>query len=161
MIMKPASHKKRNIIIILSIIFALLLAGAGAYFFYFKKTLNATSYEACVAAGNPVMEAFPPQCKTPDGKTFTDTNATTTLEGTAVCLPHKDTDGPQTLECAIGIKTIDGTYYGISGDKERKLSDIAGSDQKIRVTGTVENVNHSIYNITQLISVKSVEEITE
>lgn len=28
-------------------------------------------YEECVAAGNPVMETYPPQCRTKDGKIFT------------------------------------------------------------------------------------------
>jgi hypothetical protein len=29
------------------------------------------SYEECVAAGNPVLESYPPQCTTKDGQTFT------------------------------------------------------------------------------------------
>src|SRR3989344_5871135 len=29
-----------------------------------------TNYEECVAAGNPVMESNPPQCRTPEGETF-------------------------------------------------------------------------------------------
>lgn len=28
------------------------------------------SFEACVAAGNPVMESYPRQCRTPDGQLF-------------------------------------------------------------------------------------------
>jgi hypothetical protein len=28
------------------------------------------SFEDCVAAGNPVMESYPEQCRTPDGQTF-------------------------------------------------------------------------------------------
>ena len=28
------------------------------------------SFEACVAAGNPVMESYPAQCMTPGGKSF-------------------------------------------------------------------------------------------
>jgi hypothetical protein len=36
-----------------------------------------------------------------------------TLSGFETCLPHKDTSGPQTLECALGIKTDDGTYYAL------------------------------------------------
>jgi hypothetical protein len=33
------------------------------------------------------------------------------LTGEYVCLPHVNTDGPQTDECAIGIKTEAGEYY--------------------------------------------------
>lgn len=37
----------------------------------------------------------------------------TTLVGEHTCLPHADTSGPQTLECALGIKTDDGNYYAL------------------------------------------------
>ncbi len=35
-----------------------------------EKTIN--SFEECVAKGYPVLESYPRQCKTPDGKTFTE-----------------------------------------------------------------------------------------
>ncbi|MFA6094842.1 MAG: hypothetical protein WC757_03080 [Candidatus Paceibacterota bacterium] len=34
-----------------------------------------------------------------------------TLSGTTVCLPHKETAGPQTLECSFGLKTDAGEHY--------------------------------------------------
>jgi hypothetical protein len=37
-----------------------------------------------------------------------------TLSGTYVCLPHLDTSGPQTEECAFGLKTDDGVYYAVN-----------------------------------------------
>ncbi|MEZ4103634.1 MAG: hypothetical protein R3B55_03770 [Candidatus Paceibacterota bacterium] len=36
-----------------------------------------------------------------------------TLTGVQTCLPHKDTSGPQTLECAIGMKIDSGEYYAL------------------------------------------------
>lgn len=36
-----------------------------------------------------------------------------TLTGEVVCLPHKDTDGPTTLECAYGLKTDVGEHYAL------------------------------------------------
>lgn len=36
------------------------------------------------------------------------------LTGTFVCLPHKDTTGPQTEECAFGIKTDAGVHYAVN-----------------------------------------------
>ena len=36
-----------------------------------------------------------------------------TLSGEYICLPHKNTNGPQTLECALGIKTEAGEYYAV------------------------------------------------
>lgn len=38
------------------------------------------------------------------------------FEGEVVCLPHRDTSGPTTLECAYGVKTDDGKYYGLDGE---------------------------------------------
>jgi len=40
---------------------------------------------------------------------------TSVYEGEVVCLPHRDTSGPTTLECAYGVKTDDGKYYGLDG----------------------------------------------
>mgnify|MGYP005839159459 CR=1 FL=1 len=34
-------------------------------------TGNINSFEECAKAGYPVMEIYPPQCKTPDGRIFT------------------------------------------------------------------------------------------
>lgn len=36
-----------------------------------------------------------------------------TLSGTYVCLPHIDTEGPQTEECALGMHADDGKYYAL------------------------------------------------
>lgn len=35
-----------------------------------KKPKIITSFEECAAAGYPIAVTYPPQCKTPDGKTF-------------------------------------------------------------------------------------------
>jgi hypothetical protein len=40
-----------------------------------------------------------------------------TLQGEVVCLPHADTSGPQTLECAYGFKGDDGNYYALRDDQ--------------------------------------------
>lgn len=37
-----------------------------------------------------------------------------TLSGEIICLPHKDTKGPQTLECAIGLTTNQGDNYALN-----------------------------------------------
>lgn len=37
-----------------------------------------------------------------------------TLSGTYVCLPHTNTEGPQTMECAFGLETDDGEFYAVN-----------------------------------------------
>jgi hypothetical protein len=80
-------------------------------------------------------------------------------EGVLVCLPHKDTDGPMTLECAYGLKAGDGTHYALDAKalapgaitalptnkpvsvagRIRSLSEIQGSSlEKYDVQGMIE-----------------------
>ncbi len=42
------------------------------------------------------------------------TSKPVTLTGVYGCLPHLDTTGPQTEECAFGFKTDDGVYYAVN-----------------------------------------------
>jgi hypothetical protein len=51
---------------------------------------------------------------TSDSRDLDPTPRTVTLSGTYVCLPHLDTTGPQTMECAFGLKTDDGVYYAVN-----------------------------------------------
>ena len=54
--------------LILSIIAGVLLQISAVGQRHFTPQI--TSYADCVAAGNPVLESYPSQCKTPDGHTF-------------------------------------------------------------------------------------------
>lgn len=47
----------------------------------------------------------------------------TVVSGEIVCLPHINTSGPQTMECAYGIKDTEGHYY--------ELLDIAPNNQNV------------------------------
>lgn len=53
-----------------------VLLGLALYFTNTNKTDDSngpsvSNFEECVEADYPVMESYPPQCKTPDGRTFT------------------------------------------------------------------------------------------
>lgn len=143
------------VIIIITLI-VLAGAGIGAYF-YIQRTKPVNSYDECVAAGHTILTSYPEQCMGPDGKYFTNPNAAVTLEGVAVCLPNKNSSGPNTLECAVGLKTDDGTYYGISGDTSHQLSSETGSNRRVKVSGNIEPSTDTPYTITQLIAVSKIE----
>lgn len=62
---------------IASIIIVILSVAAGYYLFHIRSIKPAaaiTSFEDCARAGYPILETYPEQCKTPDGKTFTNIN---------------------------------------------------------------------------------------
>lgn len=54
-------------------VLVILLVGATLFVFLNKRAAvkEISSFKECVAAGYPILESYPPQCTTPDGKTFT------------------------------------------------------------------------------------------
>jgi len=62
-------NKNTSLIIILAILAA---AGIGLYYAFFKEkpVPQVSNFEECANAGYPIMESYPRQCRTPDGRTF-------------------------------------------------------------------------------------------
>jgi len=57
---------------IIAVFVALLIVGVILWKYQgVTKKQNINSFEECSQAGFPIMESFPEQCRTPDGKTFT------------------------------------------------------------------------------------------
>jgi|GEM_PF-714304 len=55
-------------------VLAVVLIGLGAWAVFgmsAKDYSTITSYDECAAAGYPIIESFPEQCRTPDGRSFT------------------------------------------------------------------------------------------
>lgn len=127
---------KRKILITIGIVIILGAGGAAFYFSgLFDKVFNP-------APAQPVEQV-------------------TTIKGQVVCLPHKNEDGPTTLECAIGLHSNDDKYYGLSGSTGSDLAGAAGSDKKVKVTGTLQEQASDKYKMSGIIAVKSFEFITE
>jgi hypothetical protein len=151
---------KRKTILIIAAILAITCVAVG-YFIWHNQSLkeNVTSYKECVAADNIIQDSYPEVCVTPQGKRFTnDVSQTMTLEGTVACLPHKNADGPQTLECAVGLKTNGGKYYGLKNEStDTTLSEAAGSDRKVTITGALVTSSDTIYKIEGTINVNRFE----
>jgi hypothetical protein len=60
----------------LLIAFVVLVAVVGGFFYFFLRrdaepVATVFDFESCAAAGYPVMETYPEQCKTPAGQIFT------------------------------------------------------------------------------------------
>ncbi|MBI2483502.1 hypothetical protein HYV74_04995 [Candidatus Uhrbacteria bacterium] len=61
-----------------ALVLLIALLGGGAWWYIRGRVSEVppslprvTNYEECVAAGYPVLESYPLQCRTPDGRTFT------------------------------------------------------------------------------------------
>ena len=79
-----------------------------------------------------------------------------TYTGKIICLPHKKSDGPHTMECAYGFATDDGQMYGL-----RTKTGLGGSyniDDKVSVTGTLAapdpNERYTVTGNIEVVAIK-------
>lgn len=62
--------------------------------------------------------------------------AQTSLTGEQSCLPHRNTQGPVTMECALGIKADDGFYYALDlGKLDQEVVMKVWASQQLTVEG--------------------------
>lgn len=73
----------------------------------------------------------------PDSLKYGDSPGPVTLDGTFICLPHKNTSGPQTMECAYGLKSkTTGFNYALDlGTAGPGVEAVISGGGTIRVTG--------------------------
>lgn len=81
-----------------------------------------------------------------------------TLSGTIVCLPHKDTSGPQTLECAFGLKDENEQYYALTteDDTEPPIITSFPTGTMVTVAGDFTKTEDPVYDVVGLIEVDSI-----
>jgi hypothetical protein len=154
----------------------LLLIGIALYLllnnWLSPQNTTVTNFEECERAGYNVAESFPRQCWTPDGRRFVEdlsqiiipNTQPITITGEITCLP-KVGDGAQTMECAIGLLSTDGLYYGLNDlfehDPEYNLA-IGGT--QVEVTGNFSpeemiGPDGNNYDIVGVIYITSIREI--
>jgi hypothetical protein len=84
-----------------------------------------------------------------------------TLTGVETCLPHKDTSGPQTLECALGIKTDSGEYYALDLNDAPEAQAIIAGGKRFVASGTITPVEMLSSNNWQKYDVEGILSVTE
>ncbi len=63
-----------------------------------------------------------------------------TIRGMYICLPHVQKDGPQTMECALGLKALDGKYYSLDFSSSSSSPMSLVTNINLSITGTVTPV---------------------
>ncbi len=128
---------------ILIIVIVLLVIG-GAIFY------GATTVMAPAKSGATITPTLSPSPATPlfEGNI--------TISGTIDCLPKLGRDQVQTQECAIGLKTKDGKFYGLTGiDTKDFISGKISTGTSVAITGEASSTNNEIYDIIGTIKVTS------
>jgi hypothetical protein len=64
-----------------------------------------------------------------------------TLTGEFVCLPHADTSGPQTMECAFGLKTDVGEYFAVDLSMMSPTQRQPETGERFTASGTVTPID--------------------
>ena len=84
-----------------------------------------------------------------------------TFEGTYVCLPHTDTEGPQTAECALGLKLGDGTYFALDfGMMSQEVPALKEGD-RFRATGLMTPIQRLSSNKWQNYPIVGIFSVTD
>ena len=115
------------------------------YQFAIPKSSLINTFEECVDAGNPVMESYPRQCRTPDGKHFVEEivssdecfiDSDCTIE-TPICLRQKYTIADMAFSKYVcfseeeGNKIRDEKFQSCLVSKEKSYQDALEKDGKI------------------------------
>ena len=77
------------------------------------RQVDATSIRMLDVDGNEIDSNLPFTLTRVDGGTSVALPGQRSVTGTQICLPHRDTSGPQTLECALGLRGTDGQNYAL------------------------------------------------
>lgn len=86
-----------------------------------------------------------------------------TLEGEFVCLPHKNTGGAQTRECAFGLRDEKGDHYALDLRQMQGELEPGWDTGSLTVRGTLipveqsDNKRWEIYDIKGVMNVRTIE----
>lgn len=84
-----------------------------------------------------------------------------TLTGTEVCLPHKDTSGPQTKECALGMKTDTGEYYALDFGLMSSTTPDIRNGERFTASGVITPVERLSSDQWQKYAIEGIFSVTD
>lgn len=84
-----------------------------------------------------------------------------TLVGEYLCLPHVNTSGPQTLECALGLKTDSGEYYALDFYLMSQMGQNLATGDRISANGLITPIERLSTEIWRKYPIKGVFSVTD
>lgn len=146
-----SSNSKNKVILLIIVIVILVL---GALLAVTAPAKAPVSEPAVNTTGSISGEVVSPSQNEPVSKR-------TTLSGTFVCLPHKDKTGPQTAECAFGMKASDGYYYGIDFNMASQKIPTLNTGDKFRAAGLMTPIEALSSTAMQKYDIKGIFSVTD
>ena len=117
--------------------------------------------------GQTVIVQVPPSSSTGSTQPTTPTPSTSngepyraTLTGRYLCLPHVNPNGPQTLECALGMQTDSGTYFALDFNSASQNPPTLATGDRFTATGIVtpaERLNTDQWRKYPIVGIFSIE----
>lgn len=148
-----------------------VLGGLGIYLINHQKVNlpvpikqgNVCEPDSMVCSDGSVVYRSGPNCDFPPCPASASPSGTTfgekiTVSGTLICLPHKNTNGPQTLECAFGLKGDDGNNYGLTDPNWKYLIGV-GNGTRIAITGKLNKKPDQKYDSVGIIEIETLEKL--
>ncbi len=91
--------------VLIVILITAVLLGVIYYVYFNKPKLIISNFDDCAKAGNPIMQTYPAQCQTKDGRTFTQSTQTTNPT------PSVTEDSGQKIPSYDNSSTSSGDYW--------------------------------------------------
>lgn len=128
--------------------------------FFVGRTIGAILFLVIVAViGFSVLNNHIYEEKQTDGVITEPYRAT--LTGIQTCLPHRDTTGPQTLECAIGMLTDAGEYYVLDFTLMSQIPPNISDGKKFTASGLVTPIERLSTDQWQKYAVEGIFSVTD
>jgi hypothetical protein len=84
-----------------------------------------------------------------------------TLSGEVVCLPHRDTEGPQTLECVMGLQTDTDEYYALDFSMASQMNPGIDHGNRMRANGLITPVEMLSSDRWQKYAIEGIFSVTD
>jgi len=161
---------------LLPLLLIILLIGFGGYYFYSNHNLKSGSQssaspialpqggvcdsETMTCSDGTVLHktgincSYPPCASDSASSSAIPKADSFTISGTLICLPHKNSSGPQTMECALGLKGDDGNNYGLNDPGWKYLMGV-GNGTRIQISGKLTKKADLKYDSAGVIEIGS------